>query len=164
MIIRKIIVGPLKANCYLLADEQIKECFIIDPGDEPEKIIVAIKENNFIPQAIMLTHGHPDHTGAVKEIESIFRIKAVKKYPWVKVIETPGHTPDSVCLIAGDNIFTGDTLFKNSIGRTDLPGGDEEQMRRSLKRLMEFPDNFKIFPGHGPETTIGEERQNNPFL
>jgi len=164
MLVHKIIVGPLQANCYLLADPQTKECLIIDPGDELEKIIGAIKENNLIPKAIMLTHGHPDHVGAVEEIARVFQIKTVKNHSCVEVIKTPGHTSDSVCLVAENDIFTGDTLFKNSIGRTDLPGGDEIQMRASLKRLMELPDNYKIFPGHGPETTIGEEKQNNPFL
>lgn len=164
MIIHKIIVGPLSTNCYLLADEQTKEALVIDPGDESEKIIATIKENNFILKAIMLTHDHPDHVGAVKEIAQSFQIKIVKNHPWVKVIETPGHTADGVCFIFENNIFTGDTLFKNSIGRTDLFGGNDAQMEVSLKRLLEFPDNYKVFPGHGLETTIGEERQNNPFL
>ena len=84
----------------------------------------------------------------------------------LKIIETPGHTKDSICIVDEESksIFTGDTLFKNSIGRTDLPGSDGGEMAKSLKKLMKFPDDFKIYPGHGEESTIGEERQYNHFL
>jgi hydroxyacylglutathione hydrolase len=84
-----------------------------------------------------------------------------------EVIHTPGHTPGSICLLfSGQNLlFAGDTLFAGSIGRTDLPGGDGRQILRSLReRLLVLPDTTRVLPGHGPETTIGEERQSNPFL
>lgn len=183
MIIKKIIVGPLETNCYLIADGKTsakggfasggKEAVIIDPGGEPEKILRVIKENNLKPKFILLTHNHPDHTGALKKIEDLCDTdcRTVEDGDKLKlgnieiqVITTPGHTPESVCFAVGENIFSGDTLFKQGIGRTDLEGGDYNQIQKSLKRLMEFPDNFKVFPGHGEETTIGEEKANNPFL
>ena len=83
----------------------------------------------------------------------------------VIVIATPGHTPGSVCYMAGQALFTGDTLFQNSIGRYDLPGGDGDQELQSIKdNLLTLPDMMIVYPGHGPSSTIGEERANNPFL
>jgi hydroxyacylglutathione hydrolase len=84
-----------------------------------------------------------------------------------QVLHTPGHTPGSICLLLPDHdlLLAGDTLFAGSIGRTDLPGGDGRQILRSLReRLLALPDSTRVLPGHGPETTIGEERQSNPFL
>ena len=84
-----------------------------------------------------------------------------------QVLHTPGHTPGSICLLFPDHhlLLAGDTLFAGSIGRTDLPGGDGQQILRSLReRLLVLPDSTRVLPGHGPETTIGEERQSNPFL
>ena len=80
------------------------------------------------------------------------------------VLHTPGHTPGSICLYGQGVLFSGDTLFAGSIGRMDLPGGDEDQMQASLHRLMELPDGTAVYPGHGPATTIGEEKRNNPWL
>lgn len=174
MIVKRVVVGPIETNCYLVSDKKTKEAVIIDPGDEPEKIFNAIKENNFKPKFILLTHKHPDHIGALEALRS--DLGNIKVGPWekdgeikirdikIKTIATPGHTPDSMCFIVDSNIFSGDTLFKGGIGRTDLEGGDYNQIQKSLKRLMQFPDNFKVFPGHGPETTIDEERDSNPFL
>ena len=84
-----------------------------------------------------------------------------------EVIHTPGHTPGSICLLFPQQqlLLAGDTLFAGSIGRTDLPGGDGRQILRSLRdRLMVLPDKTRVLPGHGPDTTIGEEKQSNPFL
>lgn len=159
----------------MVADEKTREAVIIDPGGEAEKIFRAAKENNLKPKFILLTHKHPDHTGALEEIEQLCNLRGCThtvengdelklENLKIKAISTPGHTPDSVCFVAGRNIFSGDTLFKGGIGRTDLEGGDFVQIQKSLKRLMQFPDNFKVWPGHGEETTIGEEKKNNPFL
>jgi len=82
----------------------------------------------------------------------------------LKFIHTPGHTPGSMCILAGDNLFSGDTLFWQSVGRTDLGAGDPVKLSRSLKRLMELPDSVKVHPGHGPSTDIGSERRDNPYL
>jgi glyoxylase-like metal-dependent hydrolase (beta-lactamase superfamily II) len=80
------------------------------------------------------------------------------------VIHTPGHTPGSICLLGGGVLLSGDTLFAGSIGRTDFPGGDMASMRRSIVRLASLPDETRVCPGHGPETTIGRERRVNPFF
>lgn len=180
MIVKRIIVGPIETNCYLIGDEKNREAAIIDPGDDAGKILNVIKENNLKPRFILLTHEHPDHIGALEEIKEkldleILSAKNGDKLKLgnlkIKVIATPGHSKESICFIIEHNIFSGDTLFKGGIGRTDfgsLPagrqGGDFNQIQKSLKRLMQFPDDFKVFSGHGPETTIGEERKNNPFL
>ncbi len=166
IIIKRIVVGPLETNCYLAADGRTKEAVIIDPGDEPRKIFSALKD--LTPKFILLTHNHPDHIGALNDISKLCNIECctVKDGDELKignlkitVITTPGHTPESVCYIIEDNIFSGDTLFRGGIGRTDLEGGDYCQIQKSLKHLMKFPDNFKVFSGHGPKTTIGEEKK-----
>lgn len=166
MLIQKIIVGPLDTNCYLLADESTGEAAIIDPGDEAGKIIKRVEEAGLRPKFILLTHRHPDHVGALVEIKDHFKIDVLGPKEGEKIklgeleiqtMETPGHTPDGVCFIIGENVISGDTLFKDGIGRTDFPGGDFIRMKDSLSRLFEFPAHFKVFPGHGPETTIGEE-------
>ena len=82
----------------------------------------------------------------------------------IKVLHTPGHTPGSVCLWVEDTLFAGDTLFRESCGRTDLPGGSWSEILKSLRRLKELPENIKVFSGHGPSTTIGEEKLWNPYL
>lgn len=82
----------------------------------------------------------------------------------IEVIITPGHTPGSVCLKVGNTLFTGDTLFKGSVGRTDFPGSNPQDLALSLKKLLNYPDNTKILPGHGEPTTLGEEKQSNPYL
>ncbi|MFQ6074472.1 MAG: MBL fold metallo-hydrolase, partial [Candidatus Bathyarchaeia archaeon] len=82
----------------------------------------------------------------------------------LRVLHTPGHSQGSISLIGNDVVFTGDTLFAGSIGRYDLPGGSLKEIKSSLKKLMILPDNMKVYPGHGPTSTIGEERRNNPFL
>lgn len=82
----------------------------------------------------------------------------------LKVMHTPGHSPGSMCLLGEGEVFTGDTLFAGSIGRTDLPQGSEKDMKNSLEKLKSLPDHFKVYPGHGPPTTIGEEKKSNPFL
>lgn len=82
----------------------------------------------------------------------------------LRVLHTPGHTPGSVCLLGDDALFSGDTLFAGGIGRTDLPGGDEVRMRESLSRLVDLPGDLVVYPGHGPATTLAEERRHNPWL
>ena len=83
----------------------------------------------------------------------------------LEVIHTPGHTPGGICLKSGNVIFTGDTLFAGGIGRTDFPGASEERLIQSIEeRLLVFPDETVIYPGHGPSSTIGRERKRNPFL
>ena len=176
-------------NCYLLCDEHAKKCAVIDPGGEAEKIIAKIKENGHEPVTILLTHGHYDHTGAVKELKEYFDIPVYmnsadiyehssdplvcRLFPkicstlnygdgdvvsvgtlQVHVISAPGHTLGGVCLIVEDTIFTGDTIFASSIGRSDLPGGDSKKLADTLKKLISLQRDYKIFPGHMAATNL----------
>lgn len=173
--IYKIPVGMLQTNCYVVADEETKKSVIIDPGDEAGKIIEVVEKNGLSPRMIILTHSHFDHVGALAEVKKHFSIEQPELEDGgeveigetkLNIIKTSGHTEDGICVVDEKSkiIFTGDTLFKNSIGRTDLPGSDWEEMKRSLQKLMKFPDDFKIYPGHGEESTMGEEKKHNPFL
>ena len=173
MTIKKIVVGPFETNCYLIADSRTKEVVIVDPGAEAEKILSTIKKSDLKAKFILLTHEHPDHAGALEFIVEAADIECRSARDGdeielgnlkIKAMATSGHTPKSFCYFIEDNIFSGDTLFKRGIGRTDLEGGDYNAIKKSLRRLMEFPDNFKVWPGHGEKTTIAEEKKNNPFL
>ena len=200
MEITKISVGDLQVNCYILSNGS--DAVVIDAGDEYEKIIKAAKGKNI--QAVLLTHGHFDHTGAVKELQtkgakvyiskeeeymlsdSYSCLSAPFGFPFAeikadftfndgdvleiagmsfKTILTPGHTTGSACFLADGVLFSGDTLFYRSIGRTDFPGGDFEVISKSIKeKLYILPENTKVYAGHGEDTTIGEEKLSNPFV
>lgn len=194
MEITALTLGDYMTNCYLLRREDSDRCLIVDPGYEAGKILKVLEEKHLQPEAILLTHGHFDHVGAVRELFSetdcdVYiseadlslppmitngRLFYTHTYPasgaltlagltfWV--LPTPGHTPGSVCLLAGDTMFSGDTLFRGSCGRTDLPGGSWEQMLASLKTLASLPGDYRVLPGHGEETTLAWERTHNPYL
>ncbi len=200
-----IVTGPFQENTFIVWDDSDKKCIIIDPGDNPERIISEIDSLSLFPRAIVNTHAHLDHIGAVDSLKEHYNIPfylhknetsilanyessltyfglspkpAPKVDIWfehentisidnfsIQLFKTPGHTPGGTCLIINENVFTGDTLFKGSIGRTDLPGGDFELLSKSLKRLMdEVPETFTIYPGHGPTTTLAQEKVENPYL
>lgn len=206
MILRGFPVGAIGANCFIVGDETTREVFVIDAGDEPERILDALRTLRARPTALVNTHGHFDHIEAVNAVRKATgapfwiheaecevleqgpaRAKAIfgidlpsSPVPdrWLvdgdrlavgslafTVRHTPGHSPGGVCLIADGLAFVGDTLFAGSIGRTDLPGGDPETLLESIARvLLPLPDDTVCYPGHGPETTIGEERRSNPFV
>lgn len=204
MILKRIIVGLMEVNCYILAEDRNSSCIIIDPGDDEIKIREVLESYGLKPAFIINTHSHFDHIGCddkfavviyihSQDLESLkdaggnfsflfgsaykpkseIRVLEDKKIIKLKNIElevlhTPGHTPGSISLLMKkpkENIlFTGDTLFCQGIGRTDL-GGDEELLIRSLQeKLLILPDDTLIYPGHGPPSTIGEEKKNNLFL
>jgi len=203
--IKTIVTGPFQENTYLLIDKLSDKCILLDPGDEGQKIINYINENNLIPIAIINTHAHLDHIGAIAEIKEKYlipfylhvdekpildsfpiacRIYGINKREtpsvdkWINssgdlvigpfkllIIETPGHTPGGCSYLIKDVIFVGDTLFKGSIGRTDLPGGDSKVLEQSLIKLMKtLNPKTKVYSGHGPLTSIIAEKTNNPFL
>ena len=163
MDIKVIKVGPLETNCYILTID--KECIIIDPGADFNKIKAAIGNKKVL--GCLVTHFHQDHIEALEELVSLYEVEINKpKYGNFKyeIIETPGHTFDSKTFYFKDNniMFTGDFIFKSSIGRTDL-GGNDQDMKESIESFKQYDDNIIIYPGHGPKTTLGEEKINFIF-
>lgn len=205
MIFRKLIVGPLGTNCYIFGSEATQEVVIIDPGGNAEEIISSIKDLNGKPIAVLLTHGHFDHTLKLGKILRFFQISLMynkneynsgvftqrKADKWLNegdiikigdinlnILETPGHSPGSLCYYSNDVkkykdrnidgiIFSGDLIFKRSIGRSDIHGGNQQLLFQSIKNKIMYnrviTDNFLIFPGHMDSTSVGEERGLNLF-
>ena len=192
--IHTLTLGTYGTNCYIIHDSASKTCCVIDPGYTPEKILDEVNALGLTVEAILLTHGHFDHVGGVKEIAAetgcdvylcadeltlppqitAGRLYYTKTYGegdtlhlaglTICVIRTPGHTPGSVCLLVDDAMFSGDTLFAGSCGRTDLPGGSGAAMRASLRRLAGLSADYRVYPGHGMDTTLAEEKRYNPYL
>lgn len=158
MKIDKIEVGYLNTNCYIIKIDD--ECIIIDPGDEFKKIKSVIGDKKVV--GVLVTHFHQDHIEALEEILSYYDTNLNKinsnKFNY-EIIETPGHTNDSKTYYFKKNniMFTGDFIFKNGIGRTDL-GGSNKDMKESLEMIKNYPDHTIIYPGHGSSTTLGEEK------
>ncbi len=204
MIVEKLELGLFASNCYLVGAESNDEGIIIDPGAEPEEILRRVRNLRLSIKLIVLTHGHMDHLGALKEVKEATEAEvavhtAEAKSIWGEsrrpmfglphpalpspdrllrggdsidigdlhfvVLHTPGHSPGGICLLGEGIVFTGDTLFNFGIGRTDFPGCSSEELMDSIHtKLMVLPDSTVVYPGHGPETTIGTERNWNPFL
>jgi hydroxyacylglutathione hydrolase len=192
MKIYKIIVGELSTNCYVVASCK-NNAFIIDPGDDIERIRQVLEKNKLEAKFSINTHGHIDHIKANAELklpvyaheydcsmigdpeknlmstffgsfEGVAVSKILKDGDMIeldelsfKVIHTPGHTQGCICLLGHGVLFSGDTLFKHGIGRTDFPGASDKAMQESLKKLALLDPKIICYPGHGPETTIGSE-------
>ncbi len=159
MNIKTIVVGPLETNCYIISVDN--ECIIVDPGDEFNKIKEAIGDKKVV--GCLVTHFHQDHIEALEEVLSKYEVDINKisstKFEF-NIIETPGHTKESRTFYFEKNniMFTGDFIFNRGIGRTDL-GGSDQDMKSSLEMINSYPDNTIIYPGHGPSTTLGEEKK-----
>jgi glyoxylase-like metal-dependent hydrolase (beta-lactamase superfamily II) len=205
MIIKKLAVGPIMANCFIVGCKETHEAAVIDPGDEADRILLALAQAKLTVKQIINTHGHFDHVGANKRMKAatgapilihaldapMLSMLSRSAAAWgmsaedspspdrtidegdeirvgllrLQVIHTPGHTPGGVSLIADGYVFVGDTLFAGSVGRTDFPGGDFDTLKSSIqKKLFALGDEVRVFTGHGPETTIGEEKRYNPFV
>ena len=213
-LIKRIAVGELKTNCYILSTTK-NNCLIFDPGSDFEKINDYITKNSLNPTHIFLTHGHYDHIGAVAQLKSAYpdvkiaiseadanclfdndknlanlysnckhqpvhanifvRENFVLKIDDIelKCFFTPGHTPGSVCYLVNNALLlTGDTLFKGSVGRTDLPGGNQSELEKSLKKLSllfnktknQTSNQISVFPGHWLSSTLEKEFSSNPYL
>lgn len=207
MLVKKLTVGPLMENCYIVGCEETAEAAVIDPGAEPERILGALEKSRLKLLYIVNTHGHPDHvsanasvkkrTGALvlvheqdasllsslglgSEVELLLGSREDAPPPdrllkdretiqvgklAFQILHTPGHTPGSICLLGGGGLFTGDTLFAGSVGRTDLPGGSSQALKNSLQwKLLPLDDRLTVYPGHGPPSTMGYEKKHNPYL
>ena len=173
MQVRIIKVGNLQTNCYILVKDG--NCLVVDPGDQFYSIDTQIGTNKLL--GILITHRHSDHIGALDELENTYRVPVYdfnsteeKKYeigPFkFEVIRNPGHSSDSISFFFYEYnfMFAGDFIFKNSIGRTDLPTGSNEDMKNSLVKIYDYSDRIRIYPGHGDTTVLGIEKENNPFF
>jgi len=200
-----VIVGALETNCYLVYDEETRDCAVIDPGADPEKIIATIADLELKPVVVLNTHGHVDHVGAnagivekyavplamhaadtdllqVSDFIELSLLLGARNSPppdrlladgdeiafgrtSLRVIHIPGHTPGSIGFVHGGVLFSGDTLFCGGVGRTDLPGGSWKDLERSIReRILTLPEETVVLPGHGPWTTVEQERASNPVL
>ncbi len=203
--IGRMVLGSVGTNCYFLYREEDKNCIVVDPADQGERIFGALNGKGFKVSGILLTHGHFDHilgvealkeqseayvyaaesaleelktpklnlsaqTGRVCTVKPDKLLKDGEKYTIAgmefQVIFTPGHTQGSACFYFEEAGFlvSGDTLFEESVGRTDFPTGSMSQIVRSIvDKLYILPDDTKVYPGHGEQTTIGHEKKYNPF-
>lgn len=206
LMVRGVVVGLFRANCYIIGSRQTGEAICFDPGDEVDEITALAREMRVKITKIVCSHGHLDHIMAVRALkeetgapfllhqsdleiarrlpESALRLLSRNELPppdpdafmsegddveipglSMKVLHTPGHTPGSICLYGGGMLFSGDTLFQGSVGRTDMPGGSMPQLMDSIvSKLLQLPDDTIVRPGHMDQTTLGAERRGNPFV
>ncbi len=203
MKVKRLVLGPLETNCWLVDDGRGGPLLVIDPAGSSELLLAAVGELDVAH--IVLTHSHFDHIGAVGALKaktgapisihhedaafvtdpglngaSLFGFSDSSPAPdrllregdvldaggvRLTVMETPGHTTGSICLFGDGHLFSGDTLFAGSVGRSDFPRGDGRALQRSIwEKLAPLPDEVRVHPGHGPDTTIGRERAINPFF
>ena len=207
MEIKRLVLGLVRTNCYIVYSEETKKAVIIDPAADSRRIMEEISGLGIVPEAILLTHGHFDHMLAAESLKNGYQVpicvhKAdaeLVKHPDLNcsqqflhmsysisadeeledgqnlrfldgaftVLSTPGHTEGSCCYYAKEDsiLFSGDTLFQESVGRTDLPTGSAAKLVNSIReKLFVLPENTLVLSGHGDQTTIGEEKQYNPYV
>ena len=200
-------VTPFAQNAPIIFCSETNKCAFVDPGGDADFLLQIAKENNLIPEKILLTHGHADHAGAAMEIAQILNIKIEGPHKedkflldslqsqgemfgmqarncvpnkWLEdgdtvtvgnsvldVIFTPGHTPGHVIFFSNDSnlALVGDVIFRGSIGRTDLPRGNHQDLINSIsKKLWPLGNDVEFICGHGPNSTFGNERASNPFV
>lgn len=173
MKIEKIVTGVLEENCYILKNNNV--CLIIDPGDDYPKIKEVIGDSKIL--GVLITHAHFDHIGALRNFLTKKGVKIFKKSnleekdyeigPFqFQCIYTPGHSSDSITFYfkKENSMFVGDFIFKGSIGRCDLPTGEEGKMKESIAMIKNYPEQTFIYSGHGEDTTLEEEIKSNPFF
>lgn len=176
MKILTLVVGPLKTNCYIVYEKS--KCLIIDPGDDENAIIKKIDKMKLQPLAILLTHNHFDHTMYADSLSSLYKVpvydyknlfdkeeKTIGPFKF-EILYTPGHSNSSMTYYFKeyDLMFVGDFIFKGTIGRVDLPGGNYQDMLASLNMIKKYDDKIELFPGHGDITTLGHEKKHNYYF
>jgi hydroxyacylglutathione hydrolase len=188
MIIKQIAIGDMDNFSYIVGCANTRMALVIDPGSKVERLVAVAQKENLEIVTIVNTHGHGDHTAGNAKLKSLTGAEIIihaldgDRYPRADVllssektlglgdivfdvIHTPGHTPGGICLHAQGNLFTGDTLFVGDSGRTDLAGGDRSALGKSIRRLMELPEDTIVWPGHDygptPSSTLGWEKRNN---
>ena len=207
MKIERFVLGPIETNCYVVVNEDTKECFAVDMAYCPQEYVDHIREQGYQMKALFLTHGHFDHIMGLSDVMEDIKIPVYVEeadlpmmmdgesnlssgymrggYQFAdavpvrdgqqlqiagfqfRVIHTPGHTPGGCCyyMEQEDVLFSGDTLFRTSVGRSDFPGGSASALVRSVKeKLLILPEETHVYPGHMEETTIGYEKRHNPFV
>ena len=195
MNITQITVGPMGNYCYIVKNPAQKKCVVIDPGWDIKKIETSAEQDGFEMSAILLTHGHFDHSQAAVTLaknhcvpvyvevgdadmvsndcayqlttfcgDASLKIAGME----IEIYATSGHTKGSACILIDNNLFTGDTLFVNAVGRVDLPESNPEQMYNSLKKIVALNPHYKVYPGHAygdkASTTIAESVSKNPYI
>ena len=179
--------GPYYTNCYMLTADT-GTAVLIDCSADVEKVKAILENDRAQLKAILLTHGHADHRETLYETVAVFgcpvyvgaedreqfALEGTTDYEdgrvlkigdmMFQVFHTPGHTPGGYCIMCRDMLFSGDTLFAGSCGRTDLPGGDWQTINLSLERLAELEGDYAVYPGHGEATTLERERKMNPYM
>lgn len=171
MKIEKIETGYLNENCYVLSINN--DCLVIDPGDDFDKIKEVIGKRSVL--AVLITHYHFDHIGALEEVKDYYNCNVIdyksnKKQEIglfnFEIVDTKGHKEDCASYYFKDEniMFVGDFIFKGTIGRCDLEGGNFMVMKESLEKLKKYDLNIKLYPGHGKDTTIKDELETNPYL
>lgn len=196
MLVKTLPVGQLETNCYIVINEDSLECVVIDPGAEVNTILNYLEEHKLKCMAILLTHGHFDHVGAVDAVaeetgatiymHELDDAKNSRKFMMryylpengkylndgdvlnlagleFHIMATPGHTLGGVTIRCEDALFTGDTLFKGSCGRVDLPGGDMSAQLESIRRICQLPGDYEVYPGHMDSSTLERERMFNYY-
>ncbi len=190
--LERLVVGhSIQMNSYIFWDTETQEAAFVDPGDEGDRLLAVVRQKGLKPVQILLTHGHGDHTGALKQVKETCRIPAFineKDFPligglaslidgkveegWrtkvggieVRTMALPGHTPGGIGYAAEDVLFSGDALFAGSTGGTRSPEAYKGQLRAVREKALGLLEGTAIFPGHGPATTVAEELAHNPFF
>jgi len=170
MNIEKVVVGDLEENCYVI--KKNNNVLVVDPGDEIDKINSVIGESKVV--GVLVTHNHFDHVGALSYFDKniIYSFSNLEEREYdvggfkFEVIYTPGHTSDSVSYYFKDinSLFCGDFIFYENIGRCDLPTGDFNVMKESIYKIRKYPKDMKIYSGHGVDTTLVYEIENNVYF
>ena len=188
MYVKQFQTGGDRNFGYLVADESTKKAAVVDASYSPERIVEFARANGYDIEYVLSTHDHFDHTNGNVRMKALVGKEALllgsidpasgiavedkARFPLgdleMVILHTPGHTTDAICILVGDAVFTGDTLFVGKVGGTDLGAGARAEYESLHQKLLTLPDDTRVFPGHdvgvAPESTIAHERETNPFL